>query len=65
VQILTGFFATQVLAPPLYLAASAFSGGGGLHEAPAATARAHGRALVDLALACRASEHVASLRPLV
>jgi FMN reductase len=61
-QIVTCFFGTQVLAPPLYFDKGDFASSGELSTNPAEIAREHGRALVDLAAACRSSRN---LRPLV
>lgn len=62
--ILSSFFATQVLSPSLFLTTEAFN-----DKQPTAATRelleAHGRALVDLTAAVRASKHLTSLEPLV
>jgi FMN reductase len=64
-QVLTCFFGAQVLSPPLYFDRGAFDTTGQMREPSAQLALEHGRALVDLTLACRASEHIGNLRPLV
>ena len=63
--ILSSFFAAQVLSPSLFFARSAFGADGALTEEADERARLHGHALVDLAVACRASKHIGALTPLV
>lgn len=64
--ILGGFFGAQLLSPGLYLSAAAFTGDGkALGDDAAGLARAHGRALVELATAVRASTWLRELRPLI
>jgi FMN reductase len=63
--ILSAFFAAQVLSPCLSFARSAFGAEGALTEDAHELARLHGRALVDLAVACRASKNISALAPLV
>lgn len=62
---LASFFATQVLSPSLYLQPSAFDEDRTLNASARETAALEGRALVDLALACRGSKNLAQLAPLV
>ncbi|WP_051821275.1 MULTISPECIES: flavodoxin family protein [unclassified Streptomyces] len=62
---LASFYAVQVLAPSLHLARTAFGPDKSLTADEAATGALHGRALVDLAAACRASGDIARLEPLV
>ena len=64
--ILGGFFGAQLLSPGLYLAAGAFTDGGkALTDDAGGLADRHGRALVELATAVRASTWLRDLRPLV
>ncbi|MBQ0826845.1 flavodoxin family protein [Streptomyces tagetis] len=62
---LASFYAVQVLSPSLFLTRSAFGPDASLTPDAAGTAVLHGRALVDLAAACRASGNIALLKPLV
>lgn len=62
---LASFFATQVLSPSLYLPPSAFEEDRTLTASARELAEVEGRALVDLALACRGSKNLAQLAPLV
>lgn len=62
---LAAFFAAQVLSPALYLASRHFGPDKTLTDAAADLAHLHGRALVDLAAACRASKNLSALEPLV
>lgn len=62
-SILAGFFAAQVLAPGLYLEQADYIDRATLGEPAAATAAAHGRALVALTEAVRSSESLTTLRP--
>ena len=64
-SVLAGFFATQVLAPGLYLDHSGYLDRTTLTDDSATTARAHGAALFDLTVAVRASGAIAALRPQV
>jgi FMN reductase len=64
-NILSAFFAVQVLSPPLFLARGAVEADGQLAAAARQRAQLHGRALVDLAVACRASKRIAALEPVV
>jgi len=64
-QMLTCFFGAQLLSPPLFFDRSALTSAGELCEKAQGQAQLHGRALVDLALACRTSEHIPALDPLV
>jgi FMN reductase len=63
-QLLSSFFATQVLSPPLYLTGEAYDGAE-LTAAAAGRAALHGQALTDLARACRASAAIRQLTPVV
>jgi FMN reductase len=62
---LASFFATQVLSPSLYLQPSAFREDRSLTASTRDLVELHGRALVDLARACRASKYIGELTPLV
>jgi FMN reductase len=62
-QLLSTFFGSQVLSPPLYLTGASFADGE-LTEPAAQRALLHGRALSDLARACRASAAIQQLTPL-
>jgi FMN reductase len=64
-SVLGGFFAMQVLSPGLYVQRNGFDDEGRLVDSVREVAELHGRALVDLAAAVRASEHLGALRPLV
>ncbi|MQA16806.1 MAG: NADPH-dependent oxidoreductase [Pseudonocardiaceae bacterium] len=64
-SVLAGFFAAQVLAPGLYLEQADYVDRDTLRKEAAATAAAHGRALVALAAAVRNSEALTMLRPQV
>jgi len=64
-QVLSTFFAVQVLAPPIFLDRGAFDAEHRLDDAAAARCRLHGRALVELSAACRGSEHLRRITPLV
>ena len=61
--MLAGFFAVQVLAPGLYLTPEAYLARDTLTDEADRRARLHGRALVALAAAVRASEELQALRP--
>ncbi len=64
--ILGGFFGAQLLSPGLYLPSAAFTDDGrALGDDARELAEAHGRALVELATAVRASTWLRALRPLV
>ena len=63
-SVLSGFFAIQVLSPGLYLPAEAFVDRDTLNSESEALVEQHGRALVALAEAVRASEEISCLRPL-
>jgi len=64
--ILGGFFGAQLLSPGLYLPAAAFTDGGkALTDDAGGLADRHGRALVELATAVRASTWLRDLRPLI
>lgn len=63
--MLAGFFGVQVLSPGLALGHGAFAEDGGLTGQIASLAALHGRALVDLAAAVRASEALQALAPQV
>lgn len=64
--ILGGFFGVQLLSPGLYLPAAAFTGDGkALTDDAGGLAGRHGRALVELATAVRASTWLRDLTPLV
>jgi FMN reductase len=64
--ILSGFFATQVLSPGLYFPSAAYTDEGrALAEDAQRLAETHGRALVELTTAVRASKWLKDLRPLV
>ena len=64
--ILGGFFGAQLLSPGLYLSGAAFTDGGkALTDDAGGLADRHGRALVELATAVRASTWLRDLRPLV
>ena len=63
--VLSGFFALQVLSPGLYVPRTGFDGDGALVDSTREAAELHGRALVDLASAVRASADLQLLRPLV
>lgn len=63
-SVLSGFFAIQVLSPGLYLPAEAFVDRDTLDSENGALVERHGRALVALAQAVRASEEISCLRPL-
>jgi FMN reductase len=63
---LSGFFATQLLSPGLYLPASAYTeDGGALRDAMRELTEVHGRALVELATTVRSSKFLRELRPLI
>ena len=63
---LGGFFATQLLSPGLYLPAAAYTDDGReLRDEARELAGQHGRALVELAAAVRASTWLRGLRPLI
>lgn len=64
-HILSSFFAVQVLAPSLFVAPGTLNTDGGLTDAVRQQAHLHGRALVDLVVACRASQNIAALEPQV
>jgi FMN reductase len=64
-SVLAGFFAVQVLSPGLYFSPDAFLDSHQLTPDAAGIAAAHGRALVDLAAAVRASGSLQALRPLI
>ncbi|MCW5251343.1 NAD(P)H-dependent oxidoreductase [Streptomyces sp. SHP 1-2] len=64
-SVLTSFYAVQVLSPSLFLTGTAFGPDRSLTPGAAGTGVLHGRALVDLAAACRAGGSIALLRPLV
>ncbi len=64
-DVLSGFFAVQVLAPGLYLDHSGYVDRTTLSEDSIALTAAHGAALADLATAVRASAAMAALRPQV
>jgi FMN reductase len=59
------FFAAQVLSPSLYLAPRDFGPDKALNDRATDLARLHGRALVDLAAACRSSKSLSALQPVV
>ena len=64
--ILGGFFGVQLLSPGLYLPAAAFTDDGkALGDEASGLAETHGRALVELATAVRASTWLRELRPLI
>jgi FMN reductase len=64
--ILGGFFAAQLLSPGLYLPGAAFTDDAtALTEQSRQLAELHGRALVELIAAVRASTWLKDLRPLV
>jgi FMN reductase len=64
--ILGGFFGAQLLSPGLYLPTAAFTDEGtALTDDAGDLADRHGRALVELATAVRASTWLRDLRPLV
>lgn len=63
--VLGSFFALQVLSPGLYVQRAGFGDDGVLTAEVRQVAELHGRALVDLARAVRASEPMQALRPLV
>jgi FMN reductase len=64
--ILGGFFGAQLLSPGLYLPSASFTeDGSALLEEPRRLAELHGRALVELAAAVRASKWLRDLRPLI
>lgn len=63
-SVLSGFFAIQVLSPGLYLPAEAFVDRDALNSENVALAELHGRALVALSEAVRASVEISGLRPL-
>jgi FMN reductase len=63
-SVLAGFFATQVLSPGLYLDHSGYVDGA-LTEPVRELAGSHGRALVELAAAVRASSAMRGLQPQV
>jgi FMN reductase len=64
--ILGGFFGAQLLSPGLYLPAAAFTDDGkALTDEAGQLAELHGRALVELATAVRASTYLRDLRPLI
>ncbi len=63
-SVLSSFFAIQVLSPGLYLSAEAFADRDTLNSESGALAEQHGRALVALAEAVRASDEISCLRPL-
>ena len=64
--ILGGFFGAQLLSPGLYLPSAAFvDGGADLGDDARALATSHGRALIELATAVRASTWLRDLRPLI
>ena len=63
--ILGGFFGAQLLSPGLYLPAAAFTDSTRLGDDARELAGAHGRALVELATAVRASTWLRGLRPLI
>ena len=61
-----GFFGAQLLSPGLYFPAAAFTDDAtGLRDEPRELAELHGRALVELATAVRASKVLRTLRPLI
>lgn len=62
---LASFYGVQVLAPSLFLTRAAFGQDNSLTADAAEVAALHGRALTDLAAACRASRNIALLKPLV
>ena len=62
-DVLSGFFAVQVLAPGLYLDHSGYVDRTTLDEGSVAVTAAHGAALADLAAAVRGSAALAALRP--
>ena len=64
-NILSAFFAVQVLSPALFLAKEAVGADGQLTAQARERAQLHGHALVDLAVACRASKSIAALEPIV
>lgn len=63
--ILGGFFGAQLLSPGLYLPEAAFADRTALGDEAQALAETHGRALVELATAVRASTWLRDLRPLI
>jgi FMN reductase len=63
-SVLAGFFAAQVLSPGLYVDHSGYADGA-LTEPMRELAGSHGRALVELAAAVRASSALRSLEPQV
>ena len=64
--ILGGFFGAQLLSPGLYFPSAAFTDDGkALGEESQRLAELHGRALVELATAVRASKWLRELRPLI
>jgi FMN reductase len=64
-DVLSGFFAVQVLAPGLYLDHSGYADRNTLAEDTTALTAAHGAALADLATAVGASAAMKALRPQV
>jgi FMN reductase len=64
-SVLAGFFAAQVLSPGLYLDHSGYVDGGALTGPVRELAGSHGRALVELAAAVRASSALRGLEPQV
>ncbi|MFI9626601.1 NADPH-dependent FMN reductase [Streptomyces sp. NPDC052042] len=62
---LASFYAVQVLSPSLFLPQTAFGPDKSLTAEAAEAGVLHGRALIDLAAACRASKNIALLKPLV
>jgi FMN reductase len=64
--ILGGFFGAQLLSPGLYFPGAAFTDGGtALGDDARELAELHGRALVELATAVRASTWLRDLKPLI
>ena len=64
--ILGGFFGAQLLSPGLYLPGAAFTEGGkALGDDARELTEQHGRALVELATAVRASTWLRDLKPLI
>ena len=64
-DVLSGFFAVQVLAPGLYLDHTGYVDRNTLTEDSVALTAAHGAALADLTAAVRASAALGALRPQV